>query len=229
MDGSTKAQVAPSFGAAEIGALAHLYRGEVYRSMAWRTRLDTTTNWAVVTTGISLSVTFSGPDASPLPIILVSLLVVLFMLLEARRYRYFDLWRNRAGLIETRFFAPMLEGDPDAIGSGWTHRLAEDYRQPHYHLDFLDAIGRRLRRNYSWILLVQALSYFGKLAIHPDPLTTAAQVWERAAVGPIPGKLMILAGLLFHSCWIVLAVWTLERERRRNRRGLNSLGGDAAG
>src|SRR5215470_18200694 len=28
------------FSAAEIGALAHLYRGEVYRSTAWRTRLD---------------------------------------------------------------------------------------------------------------------------------------------------------------------------------------------
>jgi uncharacterized membrane protein len=30
------------FSAAEIGALAHLYRGEVYRSTAWRTRLDST-------------------------------------------------------------------------------------------------------------------------------------------------------------------------------------------
>ncbi|WP_432444722.1 DUF2270 domain-containing protein, partial [Salmonella enterica] len=30
--------------AAEVGALAHLYRGEVYRSTIWRTRLDNTTN-----------------------------------------------------------------------------------------------------------------------------------------------------------------------------------------
>lgn len=30
--------------AAELGALAHLYRGEIYRSTVWRTRLDTTTN-----------------------------------------------------------------------------------------------------------------------------------------------------------------------------------------
>ena len=34
------------FTVAEIGALAHLYRGEVYRSTVWRTRLDSTTNWA---------------------------------------------------------------------------------------------------------------------------------------------------------------------------------------
>jgi uncharacterized membrane protein len=43
-----------------IGALAHLYRGEIYRSTIWRTRLDNTTNWAVVILGIALSVTFSS-------------------------------------------------------------------------------------------------------------------------------------------------------------------------
>jgi uncharacterized membrane protein len=46
---------------AEIGAIAHLYRGEIYRSTVWRTRLDSTTNWAVVTTGIALSAAFSAP------------------------------------------------------------------------------------------------------------------------------------------------------------------------
>ena len=58
-----------AFTASEIGALAHLYRAEVYRSTAWRTRLDSTTNWAVVTTGIALSLTYSSPDASPLPLV----------------------------------------------------------------------------------------------------------------------------------------------------------------
>ena len=56
----------PEFNAAEIGALAHLYRGEVYRSTVWRTRLDSSTNWAVVTTGIALSATYSSAGASPL-------------------------------------------------------------------------------------------------------------------------------------------------------------------
>src|SRR6516162_6713602 len=70
----------PEFSAAEIGALAHLYRGEVYRSTAWRTRLDSTTNWAVVTTGIALSATFSSAEASPLPMVLVGLIVSVFLL-----------------------------------------------------------------------------------------------------------------------------------------------------
>jgi uncharacterized membrane protein len=69
------------FSAAEIGALAHLYRGEVYRSTVWRTRLDSTTNWAVVTTGIALSATFSSAEASPLPMVLVAV----FQRLESTR------------------------------------------------------------------------------------------------------------------------------------------------
>ncbi len=56
---------------AVLGALAHLYRGEVSRSTHWRTRLDNTTNWAVLTTGIALSATFSDTNASPLPLVLV--------------------------------------------------------------------------------------------------------------------------------------------------------------
>jgi uncharacterized membrane protein len=35
-------------------ALIHFYRGEVQRSNTWRNRLDTTTNWAVLTAGAKL-------------------------------------------------------------------------------------------------------------------------------------------------------------------------------
>jgi hypothetical protein len=80
--------------AAEIGAIAHLYRGEVYRSTIWRTRLDTTTNWSVVTLGVALSISYAAPGASPLPLVLVGVLVIFFLVIEARRYRYFNVWRG---------------------------------------------------------------------------------------------------------------------------------------
>ena len=81
--------------AAELGAIAHLYRGEIYRSTIWRTRLDNTTNWSIVTMGIALSTTFSSRGASPLPLILIGMLLAVFLGLEARRYRYFNVWRAR--------------------------------------------------------------------------------------------------------------------------------------
>ena len=214
------------FTAAEIGALAHLYRGEVYRSTVWRTRLDSSTNWAVVTTGIALSATYASAEASPLPMVLVGLLVTVFLLFEARRYRYFNVWRARARLLETDFYAPMLRGEDVAPNMGWTELLANDYRQPNYHISFARAIGRRLRRTYGWIFAIQAIAYYGKLVIHPGPMTTLAEVWERAAIGPIPGTLVVLAGVIFHSSWAIFAYVTYRAELadRRGRKSLIAMG-----
>ena len=142
------------FSAAEIGALAHLYRGEVYRSTVWRTRLDSTTNWAVVATGIALSATFRL--AVRRPRVLVALIVTVFLLFEARRYRYFNVWRARARLLETDFYAPMIRGEGIQLGAGWAELLAKDYCDPRYHIGFVRAVGRRLRRTYAWIFVIQA-------------------------------------------------------------------------
>jgi uncharacterized membrane protein len=214
------------FTAAEIGALAHLYRGEVYRSTVWRTRLDSSTNWAVVTTGIALSATYASAEASPLPMVLVGLLVTVFLVFEARRYRYFNVWRARARLLETDFYAPMLRGEDVAPSTDWTELLANDYRHPNYHISFARAIGRRLRRTYGWIFAIQAIAYYGKLAIHPGPMTTLAEIWERAAIGPIPGTLVVLAGVIFHSSWAVFAyaTWRVELADRRERKSLIAMG-----
>ena len=157
-----------------MGAIAHLYRGEVYRSTVWRTRLDQTTNWAVVTTGLAMSLTFSGPYASPLPLILVGLLVAVFLLLESRRYRYFSVWRARCRLMETDLYGPMLRGEGVTLDGKWNTLLADDYERPRFHVSYWRAIGRRLRSNYAYILVIQAIAYYGKLAIHPVP----AGIWR---------------------------------------------------
>lgn len=207
------------FSPADLGALAHLYRGEVYRSTVWRTRLDQTTNWAVVTTGLAMSLTFAGPYASPLPLILVGLLVVVFLLLESRRYRYFNVWRARCRLMETDIYGPLLRGDGVAPDGKWNTLLASDYERPSFHISYSLAIGRRLRRNYLYILGIQAVAYYGKLAIHPTPAGTLGTFVERAAIGPIPGWLVVLAGLAFHGSWVVVALATLRTERKRRLAG----------
>ena len=203
------------FSAAQVGALAHLYRAEVYRSTAWRVRLDNTTNWAVVTTGIAISASFSSTTASPLPLVLVGLLVVFFLLIEARRFRYFDVWRHRARALETKFFVPILRGHEPAPDTAWNMRLAHDYESPHHRLSFAAAVARRLRYNYLWILLIQAVSYYGKLAIHPTPLRNLAELWARAAIGPFPGQLVVAAGVVFHAAWGLFAIRWFYRERRQ--------------
>ena len=203
----------PVFSAADIGALAHLYRGELYRSTVWRTRLDATTNWAVVATGIALSVTFSSASASPLPLALVGLLVAVFLCIEARRYRFFDFWRMRAHVLEIQFFGPILRGQGVRIDNGWNEILYQDYNRPNLHISFVEAAGRRLRRNYGWIFTIQVVAYVGKLLIHPVPIESVAELWQRAAIGPIPGQLVLLAGLCFHGTWATIP-WRTLRSRR---------------
>src|SRR5262245_38221111 len=68
-------------------AMTHFYRGEITRSNTWRLRLDSTTNWAVVATGAALSFTFSSASNSHVVILINMLLLCLFLIIEARRYR----------------------------------------------------------------------------------------------------------------------------------------------
>lgn len=211
---------------AEIGAIAHLYRGEVYRSTTWRTRLDTTTNWAVVTLGIALSLTFSAPDASPLPLILVGVLIFFFLTQEARRYRYFNVWRARCRWMEVHFFAPMLHDGDLHMEDGWQRILAEDYWHPKYHVSMWVALGRRMRRNYFWILLIQSLAYVGKLIVHPEPVESYAEFVERAAIGPVDGGYVLAAGALYCSSWGVIAAesWRADIRRASRRKDHSGMG-----
>lgn len=158
--------------------------------------------------------------------VLVGLLVSVFLLFESRRYRYFNVWRARARLLETDFYAPMIRGEGVRLDSGWTELLAKDYVNPRYHISLALAIGRRLRRTYIWIFVIQAIAYYGKLAIHPAPLTTLAELWERAAIGPIPGGVVVAAGVLFHGGWALFALITfrIELASRREGRSLIAMG-----
>lgn len=216
MEATRPALVPHEFDAATIGAIAHLYRGEVYRSTLWRTRLDATTNWAVVTLGIAISITFSSSEASPLPLLLAGVLGIVFLIFEARRYRYFNVWRARARWMEKNFYAPLLLGREVKADADWSKLLAQDYCEPQHHISFARAIGRRLRRNYVWILGIQTLAYYGKIAIDPKPVTGLSQLVQRAALGPIPGEIVLLCGILFSGGWIAFAVATFFLDRAKH-------------
>src|SRR4030095_2763392 len=82
-------------------ALIHFYRGEIQRSNTWRNRLDTTTNWAVLTAGATLSFVFSSSSNPHFVIPINSILVALFLLMEASRYRYYEIWSSRVRILET--------------------------------------------------------------------------------------------------------------------------------
>jgi uncharacterized membrane protein len=74
-----------------------------------------------------------------------------------------------------------------------------------------------LRRNYGWIFLIQVTCYAGKLLIHPVPIVSLDDVWQRAAIGPVPGQLVLVAGLAFHATWVTVAFLTYRSRRGADR------------
>ncbi len=188
-------------------AMVHYYRAEIQRSNTWRTRLDTTTNWAVVAAGAALSFSLSNPDNHYGVIILDGFLITLFLWIEARRYRYYELWSHRARLLEMDFFAAMLV-PPFAPHPEWAEAMAESLLQPEFPISMWEAIGRRLRRNYLWIFLILAGAWALKGFIHPIPAVSWQQFVSRSAIGPIPGSWMIVFGAAYLGMLLLIAVAT---------------------
>ncbi|MDO8754823.1 MAG: DUF2270 domain-containing protein, partial [Anaerolineales bacterium] len=108
-----------------VTAMVHLFRAEIQRANVWRQRLDTTTNWAVISAGATLSIAFSQPNVHHGVIILNTLLTTWFLFIEARRYRYYELWSYRIRLMETDFYAAMLV-PPFHPSPEWAESLAEN-------------------------------------------------------------------------------------------------------
>jgi uncharacterized membrane protein len=191
-------------------AMAHFYRGEVARANTWRTRLDTTTYWAVLTAGATLSFTFSSPLSPHFVIPINSILVTVFLVMEARRYRYYEIWASRVRVMETGYLAPMLAPDSVPRDQEWASHLANDLLTPHFTISVWEAIGRRLRRNYLWIFLLLALSWNLKVYLHPVPADTLELFLQRATVGLVPGWIVFIVGFVFNAAIFVFAVGTIR-------------------
>jgi uncharacterized membrane protein len=191
-------------------AMAHFYRGEVQRSNTWRTRLDTTTYWAVITAGATLSFTFSSPLSPHFVIPINSILVTVFLVMEARRYRYYEIWASRVRVIETGYLAQILAPDSVPRNQEWASHLASDLLTPHFTISVWEAIGRRLRRNYLWLFALLALSWNLKVYLHPVPADTFQLFLQRATVGLVPGTIVFATGFVFNAVLFIFAMGTIR-------------------
>ena len=97
----------------------------------------------------------------------------------------------------------------------WRATLAQDYRNPKYHISLPIAVARRVRANYLWILLIQTLAYAGKLVVHPVAVPSFSEFVNRADIGPLPGEVVLIAGAVYISAGIALVVWVNGVDRRR--------------
>jgi uncharacterized membrane protein len=192
-------------GPVDIGhpVLVHFYRAVVSHMDVWRQRMDATTNWAAATTAAMVTFSFSSAATPHFVLLLALAFNSVFLVMESRRYQFFDLWRRRFRLLNRFMIAPVLtngetatpEEQEEAFG-----RLAEDLGRMVPHLPLSHALGSRIRRNYAYIFAVGVAAWLLKLEVHPDPAYTLAELVPRAGIGAAPGVavfgLVVAVGLL---------------------------------
>ncbi|HEY2184220.1 MAG TPA: DUF2270 domain-containing protein [Xanthobacteraceae bacterium] len=196
-----------------ITLIAHYYRAEMARMSGWRDRIDRTTNWAITVAGAMLSVSLSTSTAHHGVLLFAMILVLLLLVIESRRYRFFDVYRARVRLLERQYFARIFsaggESDPE-----WTRVLSDDLKKPVFLMSYGLAFSRRLRRNYVWMFLILLLAWLLKIStpkLMPDgtPGHFAHSVSEwavGAGIGPVPGGVVVLAVAAFYGCILYAAL-----------------------
>lgn len=166
-----------------ISAMVHFYRGELTRANTWRIRLDTTSNWAVIAAMGVLSFAFGVEDHSHASIVVGMLLQIHFLVLEARRFRFFDVWRNRLRMVEENFYGPIIRRDLMSSTGDWGSLIAADLLRPRFKISFFQAFRARLLRNYMILFMILLFAWFLKIFLHPG--NTNGAWYERLRVGPI--------------------------------------------
>jgi uncharacterized membrane protein len=195
-----------------ISALVHFYRGEMYRSQVWRRRLDTTTNWAVLTAAGIISFDFSSMSQSPFAMLLANVMITLFLGIEARRYRIFSVYRARVRMLEENFFLPLLRRNLVSPKEDWWDSVASDLDRPKFKATYLEAVLFRLRANYIWLYGVVLAAWFAKLFLHPTPAHELGQMFERMGIGPIPPG-AVLTGVIAVYLLMIIPLFTPRAKR----------------
>ncbi len=188
-----------------IAALVHLYRGEVYRATQWRLRLDTTTNWSILSVMALVTFCLGEPSHSHAAILVGMALVHTFLHIEARRFRFFLVWQHRVRVLERNFYGPIVSRDLASPIAGWGQTVADDLLQPRFRVAKLQAVRARLVRNYWPLFLVLLVTWFLKLALHPG--VPEIPFLQRMALGTLPFWLapLLIACEYGYLLWIWLS------------------------
>lgn len=185
-----------------ISTMVHFYRGELHRSTEWRLRLDNTTNWAILS--VMGLVTFSLGEASHshIGILAGMALVFTFLTIEARRFRFFDVWRNRTRMLEENFIGPIVRRDLKSPIEDWGRMIAQDLIWPRFRITWHQALKARLVRNYLSLFVLLLVCWILKISLALDN-TQVARQFELSSSPDSPNVTRVAASwasVFFVSC-----------------------------
>jgi uncharacterized membrane protein len=196
----------PNTTAEVVTLLAHFYRGEIARMISWRDRLDRTTNWAIGSLAAMLSISLATEQAHHAVLLFAMLLIHVMLVIEARRYRFYHVYRGRVRMFESQYLANAFAYDGKSKRVA-LDALAQDLRVPRFTITITEAMSRRLRRNYCWIFLVVLLAWLVKTTSHlADGKTRLVHSLDEflgnTSIAGIPGAAVLL-GVAAMYVWLI--------------------------
>ncbi|CDN53965.1 Uncharacterized conserved protein UCP01500 [Neorhizobium galegae bv. officinalis bv. officinalis str. HAMBI 1141] len=203
----------PMTSAEKANVIIHYYRGELGRMTSWRDRIDRTSNWSITVVAALLSVSLSTPTSHHGVVLFAMLLISLLLLIEARRYRFFDVYRARVRKLERHYFAQALYPQAD-LKPDWAQAIATSLRNPCFLISYREALFRRVRRNYVWMYAILLMAWLLKISTpkllpndtEADVVFSWSEAVNNAALGPLPGWSVIALVALLYAAVIVSAL-----------------------
>jgi len=194
-----------------VNAMSHFYRGELGRIMIWRQRLDVTTTWAITSSTTIIGAAFSFRDIPHIIFFFNLALVWIMLWIEARRYRFYDAFRGRVRMLESHFLVPMVTQNPKLLDGQWRKLVCEDLILPSFKISRLEALGRRLKRNYIFIFAIIMVAWTLKIFIHAKaPIHTFWEFYRALAVEALPAW---MAAIVFFGTILSVAALFLSVSR----------------
>lgn len=192
------------------GYLYHYYRAEVYRETNWRNRLDVTTNWSIVVTAAILSYLFGNENVPNGVLVLNYLIVLFFLYMESRRFRYYAMLKKRTRLIESLvlskiFVSPSTSTEQPSYED--IEALTKSLDRPRLTISKLEAIAWRTRRIYIFLVLFLYITWLDRLALNPVRSDALAAIVSRAGMWFLPGWVVLLGFTLSVVALLLLAVY----------------------
>ncbi len=186
----------------------HYYRAEVDRETDWRNRLDVTTNWAIGATAAMMSYVFGNPLAHHAIIIVNFCIVLFFLYVEARRFRYYQILRNRTRMLEKELFGELFSNKPktESSGQGLTF-LSESLKHPTVTMSRMDSLAWRLRRTYIFILPVLYVFWLSKVIRSAPSQSSFLEIMEQATFLYIPGSIVVILFFVVNVILFALALY----------------------
>lgn len=112
-------------------------------------------------------------------------------------------------MMESHFFVSMISQTDRLLDGEWRRLVCEDLVLPTFKISRLEAIGRRLKRNYAFLFAVIMVAWIGKIFLHANPpITDLRSFYYAFAAEQLPAwlNLSIFLGTICAVTGLILYV-----------------------